>query len=947
VVDGSALPIERPQQRGVLAYLLLNAGRVVSTQQMIDALWDGPPPPSARTVVQTSVWGIRRELRRAGIGDALTSQAGGYRVNPADGDLDLTVFADLVTRARVAAADGQAAAAAHLFREGLALWRGPALAGAAGAFVAAAVDQLHEQRLVAHEGLIDIELGLGRHGRLVAELRHLVFAHPLRERLVGQLMVALAGCGQQAQALRVYAEVRSRLAEELGVEPGPELAAAHLRVLRQQVASGQPAAPTPGWSAGPATVTAPATAAAPLFADRSAALAKPAQLPADITAFAGRAAHLRQLDTLLPADGASGRATAVISAIAGTAGVGKTTLAVHWAHRVADRFPDGQLYVNLRGFDPTSSPTNPAEVIRRFLDALGVPPDRFPADLDGQVGLYRSLLAGKRILVILDNARDAEQVRPLLPGAPGCLALVTSRNQLISLVTVEGARLLLLDLLSPTEARQLLTHRLGATRVAAEPAAVEQIIEACARLPLSLAIVAARAAVRPSLPLAALAEQLRAVRNGLDAFEGEDAISDLRAVLSWSYHALSPPAATLFRRLGMHPGPDLSSAAAGSLAGVPRRQTGALLAELTRAHMLTERIPDRYAFHDLLRAYAAELCAELDSETARCESTHRMLDHYLHTAHAAALLLDPLRDPITVAPRLPAVTGADLSDYRQAQDWFTAEHRALLAAQETAAGRFDVHAWQLAWAMTTFLDRNGHWADLAGAMRTALPAARRLDDPLAQAYTHRYLGRAYARLRRYDDARTHLWHAFGLFGQLGDLAGQANAHSNLGWVSELDGRRSEALYHTEQGLELFRAAGQTAGIARSLNEVGYRYAEMGRHQEALSHCQEALVLLEQLDDREGQAETWGSLGYRHRLLGEYEPAAASYQRAVDLYRELGDHYNAASDLTKLGDTHYTAGDTASAQGAWEQALSFLEELGHPDAEEVQQRLREAGLARLG
>jgi tetratricopeptide (TPR) repeat protein len=323
-----------------------------------------------------------------------------------------------------------------------------------------------------------------------------------------------------------------------------------------------------------------------------------------------------------------------------------------------------------------------------------------------------------------------------------------------------------------------------------------------------------------------------------------------------------------------------------------------------------------------------------------------MLDHYLHTAHAAALLLDPLRDPITMAACTPAVTVEDLSDYERAHAWFTAEHRVLLAVQETAAGRFDAHAWQLAWAMTTFLDRDGHWEDWAGAMRTALPAARRLDDPLAQAYTHRYLGRAYARLRRYEDARTHLWHAFDLFGQLGDLAGQANAHSNLGWVCELEGHRSQALHHTEQGLELFRAAGQTAGIARSLNEVGYRYAEMGRHQEALSHCQQALVLVEQLDDREGQAETWSTLGYRHHLLGEYEPAAASYQRAVDLYRGLGDRYNAASQLIKLGDTHCATADIASAQDAWAQALAILEELGHPDAEEVQVRLREAAMVCL-
>jgi len=348
-----------------------------------------------------------------------------------------------------------------------------------------------------------------------------------------------------------------------------------------------------------------------------------------VASFVGRSGHLRALDALLQDQGAAPTAV-VISAIAGMAGVGKTALAVHWAHRVAGRFPDGQLYVNLRGFDPGGAGLDPGQALHGFLEAFGVPPARIPEDLAAQSGLFRSLLAGKRMLVLLDNARSAEQVRPLLPGSPGCLAIVTSRDKLAGLVATEGARPLALDLLTAADARDLLARRLGADRVAAEPAAIACIIAACARLPLALTIAAARAATSPTFPLAAIAAELREAASALDPFDAGESATDVRTVFSWSYRALSAPAARMFRLLGLHPGPDVAVTAAASLAAVPPGQARALLAELTRAHLLAEHAPGRYAFHDLLRAYASELASAQECPADRASAVHRLLDHYLH-----------------------------------------------------------------------------------------------------------------------------------------------------------------------------------------------------------------------------------------------------------------------------------------------------------------------------
>jgi DNA-binding SARP family transcriptional activator len=688
-VPGRVLLDRRPQQRGLLAYLLLNANRPVSTEQLLEALWGATAPPTARTQVHANVSRIRRALREHDLHDVLTSRAGAYRLAVECGELDLAEFVRQVEAARAAVSIANLPGAAELLRDALGIWQGAALSGAAGAFVEAAAVRLQEQRLLAWEELAAIELSRGRHAQLADELPALVEDNPLRERLVGQLMLALAAGGQQAQALGLYAKTRYRLADELGVEPSRELAAAHLRILRQQV-------PVTAAAHAPTAPAAPA-APAPLPAQ-----IPPAQLPADLPVFAGRTLALRHLGALLPGEspslpGESPRGPLAV-AITGTAGVGKTTLAVRWAHRIAHQFPDGQLYVNLRGFDPVRPARSPAEALRGLLGALGVPAPQIPANLDGRAGLYRSMLAGRRVLLLLDSARDPDQVRTLLPGAPGCLTVITSRNQLTSLIATDAVQPLTLDLLSHEEARQLLTRRLGTDRIASEPQAADRIIALCARLPLALSFAAARIATRPTFPIGTLAQELGAVHTRLDALSSHDPRADIRAVFSGSYRALSPAAARVFRLLGLHPGPDLTLPAAASLAGQPTRQVRPQLVELTQAHLVSEHIPGRYTTHDLLRAYAIELARRLDPDAGRRAAVHRMLDHYLHTAALAGRLSHPPREQIAVPAALPGVTVADLADRQQALAWLAEERPVLLAVVQLAAdsGRFPLHALQLA-----------------------------------------------------------------------------------------------------------------------------------------------------------------------------------------------------------------------------------------------------------
>jgi tetratricopeptide (TPR) repeat protein/DNA-binding XRE family transcriptional regulator len=665
----------------------------------------------------------------------------------------------------------------------------------------------------------------------------------------------------------------------------------------------------------------------------------PRQLPAAVPHFTGRATELGALGRILDDAEAGGPGTVVISAIGGTAGVGKTALALHWAHRVAARFGDGQLHVNLRGYDPSGDPVTPAEAIRGFLDALGVPPNSIPPVPQAQAGLYRSLLAGKQMLIVLDNARDEQQVRPLLPASPGSLVLVTSRGELSGLAAAEGARLVTLDVLSHDEAVQMLTARLGAARATAEPGAARRIASLCAHLPLALAIAAARAAARPGFALAALADELGDAAGRLDALDVGDPGSSVRAVFSWSTRQLSDQAARMFRLQGIHPGPDITVPAAASLAAIAEPDARRLLRELARAHLTAEHIPGRYAFHDLLRAYAAEQAHHTDSQACRREATCRVLDHYLHTAAGAARLLDPAMEPVPLAPPRPGAARGKLADHSQALAWFEQEHQVLLAAVTLAAGSgFDTHAGQLPWAMAGFLQLRGHWQENAAIQRMALAAATRLGDAAGQAMAGRLLAIACTKLGDDDQALGHFAGSLALYQRLGDHLGQGRIQLGLGGVASRQGRYTDALGHDEHALRLYRAIGDKAAEAAALNDVGWDHGLLGDYQQARAFCRQALALCAEAGDRWLEGFVWDSVGYAEHHLGNLAEAAVCYQRALSLHRESGDRFAEAGTLTHLGDTRHAAGELAQARDAWQQALTILEDLQHPDAGQVRAKL---------
>jgi tetratricopeptide (TPR) repeat protein/CheY-like chemotaxis protein len=597
--------------------------------------------------------------------------------------------------------------------------------------------------------------------------------------------------------------------------------------------------------------------------------------------------------------------------------------------------------VNLRGFDSSGRVMDPAEAVRGFLDALGVPPDEIPPSQAAQEARYRSLLAGRRILVVLDNARDAEQVRPLLPGTPTAVVVVTSRNQLTGLLATDGAHPLTLDVMSPDESRDMLVQRLGNDQVAAEPGAVRDIIAACARLALALGIAAARAQ-QSGFPLAALAAELGEAGHRLSVLDAGDPASDVRAVFSWSYTTLDPAAARLFRLLGVHPGPDLSTAAAAALAGIPLPAVRRLLTGLVRANLLVEHAPGRYTQHDLLRAYATDLTRTHDPAGARDGALTRLLDHYTHTACAANRLLYPTLHPIAL-PLADPVAGAGpehLADARSATEWLSAEHANLLAALGRAGDRgMDEYAWQLAWGLDTFHYRQQHWRDHASAWQTALAAADRLGSLTAKAYAHRRLGVAYRRVDRPADAYAEFQTALNLSVDAGDGDGQAAVLLDLTILADSQGDLRQALDHAEQGLALARAGGHERQLANALNSVGWMYATLNDYGAALTALREGLALSLRLGDSENTAFTLDSLGYTLRHLGDYVEAIECYERSTAIFGELGLLEGVAQAQDGLGDTYQAAGDTEAALAAWRRALPVFIEIKHSTTQTIRDKIR--------
>jgi tetratricopeptide (TPR) repeat protein len=624
-----------------------------------------------------------------------------------------------------------------------------------------------------------------------------------------------------------------------------------------------------------------------------------------------------------------------IVAFGGLGGVGKTSLALTWAHRNLFRFPDGQLHVNLRGFDPSGNPVPPVAAVRGFLDALGVTPAAIPADEDAQVALYRSLVAGKRLLVVLDNVRDTAQVEPLLPGSETCTVLVTSRNRLSGL-GVRGALLLDLDVFDEADALKLLKHHLGARRIVGEAGAVTDVLRRCAGLPLAISILASRAAARPGFGLDVLAKELGDASARLDALEAGDLNANLRAVFSWSYQALDPDAARVLRLLGVAPGPDISMPAAAALTEFDASRVRRLLRVLVTANLLQEYLPGRYRMHDLLRLYATELACD----HARQAALRRLTDFYLHTAYSAARLLRPERPSIDLSPPVTGCTPLLLADRAAATEWFSAEHACLLATLYAAVERGS-HAsvWKLAWTLSAFHVLRGHLRDDLAAWRAGVAAARQLNEPVTHAVAAMYLGTACARAGYHAEAIDHLRRALALAERADAVSVLADVHRALGWAWEERGDDERALIHAGQALRLYQATGNAMREADALNSVGWLHARLGRHHRAIAYCERALGLSREHGHRRAEAVTLDSLGYIAQQLGQHARALDLYREALTLARDTDDAYDQAGILANLGEVQHRLGHHSDARGAWRQALDLYSAQHRThDAEDIQRKL---------
>ncbi|MFJ6570684.1 AfsR/SARP family transcriptional regulator [Streptomyces sp. NPDC091292] len=925
------LDLGSPQQRAVLATLLLRRGRPVTLSELLDAVWGEEPPPAAVSVLRTYVSRLRKVLepgRDAVEGPSVVVSVGdGYLLRLRADALDLAVFERRVGEANKARAAGELSAAADLLHAALGEWQGAALAGLPGPLAESEGSRLNQERLSALETRIDIDVKLGRHGEVIAELMALTAKYPLWEQLCRLLMLAFYRSGRQAEALAAYRRTRATLVAELGIEPGAPLKDLHDRILTADAsldADPRPRRPDPP----PEPATPDATQ-----------VVRPAQLPPALSTFVGRSAELDWSRDLLRGNGRP-PSTVLITSIGGMGGVGKSTLAVHWAHEIADRFPGGQLYINLRGFDPTGSAVAPDEAIRVFLDGLGVPLTRMPAGLEARAALYRSMLAERRVLVLLDNARDSDQVRPLLPGSPGCTVIVTSRNRLTGLVAGEGAHPLTLNPMTSAEAHDLLARRLGTARLAAEPHAADEIITRCARLPLALAIVAAHAAAHPGFPLSALAHELRDSHGSLDAFVGgDDLTTDVRAVFSWSYQALSVPAARLFSLLGLHSGPDLSVPAAAALAGLTTRDARRLLTELTRAHLLTEPFPGRYALHDLLRVYAGERVAADETPQERERAVERLLAWYLHTADAAYPLLTPRRRRISIEPPPDGCRPLEFTEQDQALAWCETERVNLVAAVHQAAGSGQPGiAWRLPAVLWGFFYLRGHLHDWLDTARTGLSAARGAHDRPGEAQGLMDTAAALRSVGRPGDAIEELHRAVAGYEELGDTDGLGMAVGNLGDACLQLDRLDEAVAYISRSMDIERASGGAWAKGISLANLGDAYQRLGRFGEAIDCLEQALVILRANDNRWVEGVSYDILGTVHGRLQHYDKAVEYYDLALKTHRDIGNRWGEGDTLSNLGDVRLEAGDPEAAHDSWRQALAIFAEFDHPDAEKVRAKL---------
>ncbi|MCX5065224.1 tetratricopeptide repeat protein [Micromonospora lupini] len=683
-----------------------------------------------------------------------------------------------------------------------------------------------------------------------------------------------------------------------------------------------------------------AAATTPTFDTGSANAAAPVprQLPAPPALFIGRADELRLLDAAVGQPDPLSR-TVLISAVGGAGGIGKTSLVLQWAHMHADQFPDGQLYADLRGFGPEPTPLPVAVTLRGFLQALGVPPASVPHPVDAQSALFRSLVARRRMLVLLDNVRDTDHVIPLLPGTPTCTVLITSRHRLRGLTVTHGARTLTLDRLSETEARELLATRLGPARALQHRSALDALVRHCGGLPLALAIVAARAATHPDHPLDGLVRELRDTTVRLDALTTGELRADLRAVFSWSWRALTPQAGKVVDLLGLVPVVDISLPAVASLAGTSTPRAQELLRELEDTALVRQHAPGRFRMHDLVHLYSAQRGRNQQGGEDR-EAVRRLVDFYLHTACAADRLLDPRRHPLILGEPAPGCTPAVLTDASVAMSWFDAEQERVLESQRLAMQRlWFPQVWQLARTLVTFHARRRQAVEQLAVWRMGLAAAEQGASISARAMAHRYLGQAHSQNGEQEEGLRHLRLAVDRAHEAGDAAELARCHYALGVAADHAGDLRQALLHSREALAEFQDLADTVEIARALNAVGWECAQLERYEEAQDSCTRALTLFRQHGHPDGEADTLHSLGLIAHGTGQQHSALAYYRQALAVYHEVGNTRGEADCLNSLGGLHESLGQYREAHDSWQRLVVLLRVQGRAaEALQVVQRL---------
>jgi len=922
--------IGAPKWRSLLAALLINAGQVVSTDRLIHEIWDDKPPARANNLV--SIYVLRlRQLIGDERGEVLRTRAPGYQIALEPGDLDATRFDALVREARQALAGHKTEHGAELLTEALALWKGGALIDVPpSALVTAEAERLEEARLDAQELRLAADLSCGRHAQVTPELFRLVADHPMREGFWGLLMQALDGAGRHAEALTTYQRAKEAISEQLGVDPGEKLQRLFEDILTRDTWQREPQA-------------GPAETAADQAEHEQSPSDPPMQLPIDISDFTGRAEGVNRLCELHPRDEDDDSPGAVmVAVVTGAGGLGKTTLAVHAAHRLRPRFPDGQLYVDLLG--ATVQPLAPGDVLARFLRDLGVDDKHIPVDEDERAALYRTRLAGRRVLIVLDNARDSAQVRPLLPGSSSCAVLVTSRKNLPAL---PAARLVDLDVLETVEARALFAGIVGAQRADAEPDATGEVLTACAGLPLAIRIAGARLAARPRWTVRALADRLRSQRGRLDELKVGDLA--VRASFEVSFADL-PPATTAdgigpaqaFRLLGLWEGPTIGLPAAAALFGQPDARTVDALEQLVDVHLLESPDLDRYRLHDLLRVYASEL-SEAEPAQVRENATRRILSWYLNTAEAAARIISPHYVRVPVGSADPGIRPLTFGSPDEALKWSEDERASLVAAtrQAAASGLLDI-AWQLPAATMGFFYRHSHWADWITTHRIGLDSARKLADRQAEAWMLNNLGMAYG-LQRSEEAIGFFEQALAIDQEIGDRRHEARATTNMATAWTHLGRFSEALEASERSLVLQREIGRRYGEGVALGNMGWAYRELGRSEEAIACIQEALTIFRELDDKMAEADSLSELGDVYLSLDRIADALHSLSESRGMWRSIGNLHGEATTLRLLGTALQRAGRLAEARESLTEAQRIFGELSdHKQVEEIR-----SGLAKLG